>query len=227
MAPAGYQHADDLPQVVSVFPLDGALLLPRSQLPLNIFEPRYLNMIDDAMSGDRLLAMVQTRGGGDAERPRLAAVGCVGRLTSFAETGDGRYLITLTGVCRFRVGAELPGPSPYRQVRADFSPFEGDLQDVSDAEGGRPPGREPLLSALRAYLDRRGLGVDWTAAEQAPDEGLVNSLCMALPFDAPEKQALLEAEDLPARRAALTALLRIGAAASADDDEDDAGPSIQ
>ena len=221
----GYRHASDLPQVVSVFPLDGALLLPRSQLPLNIFEPRYLNMIDDAMSGDRLLAMVQTRAGGDAERPKLAAVGCVGRLTSFAETGDGRYLITLTGVCRFRLGSELPGPSPYRQVRADFAPFEADLQERDDA--GEPQGREPLLSALRAYLDRRGLGVDWTAAETAPEEGLVNSLCMALPFDAPEKQALLEAEDVPARRAALTALLRIAAAASADDDEDDAGPSMQ
>ena len=226
MAPAGYQHAGDLPQVVSVFPLDGALLLPRSQLPLNIFEPRYLNMIDDAMSGDRLIAMVQTRAGGDAERPKLAAVGCVGRLTSFAETGDGRYLITLTGVCRFRLGAELPGPSPYRQVRADFSAFAGDLQDPEGEDGDAPAGREPLLSALRAYLDRRGLGVDWTAAEAAPDEGLVNSLCMALPFDAPEKQALLEAEDLAARRAALTALLRIDAAA-ADDNEDDARPSLQ
>ncbi|MBE7217029.1 MAG: LON peptidase substrate-binding domain-containing protein, partial [Caulobacteraceae bacterium] len=106
MAPA-FRRVDDLPAVVSVFPLDGALLLPRGQLPLNIFEPRYLNMIDDAMGGDRLIAMVQTRSGGERERPALCAVGCVGRLTSFAETGDGRYLITLTGLCRFRLGPEL------------------------------------------------------------------------------------------------------------------------
>lgn len=213
---AGYQRAGDLPAVVSIFPLDGALLLPRGQLPLNIFEPRYLNMIDDAMAGDRLIGMVQTRGG-DRERPGLARVGCVGRVTSFAETGDGRYLITLTGVCRFRLTDELSAPSPYRQVRADFAPFEADLQAPED-DGADAALRAPLITALRAYLDRRGLGVDWQAAEAAPDEGLVNSLSMALPFEAAEKQALLEAEDLAARRAALTALLRIDAAAD-DDDE--------
>ena len=213
---AGYQHAEDLPAVLSIFPLDGALLLPRGQLPLNIFEPRYLNMIDDAMAGDRLIGMVQTRGG-DRERPALARVGCVGRLTSFAETGDGRYLITLTGVCRFRVLDELSAPSPYRQVRADFSAFEADLQAPHEDDGPGTALREPLITALRAYLERRGLGVDWQAAEAAPDEGLVNSLCMALPFEAAEKQALLEAEDLAARRGALIALLRIDAAADDDD----------
>ncbi len=220
----GYRHAGDLPAVVSVFPLDGALLLPRGQLPLNIFEPRYLNMIDDAMAADRLLAMVQTRAGGDRERPALAAVGCVGRLTSFAETGDGRYLITLTGLCRFRVGQELSAPSPYRQVRADFTPYEADLQPPDD-DGQPAAERTPLLEALRAYLERRDLGVDWSAAEQAPEEGLVNSLCMALPFATAGKQALLEAPDFAARRAALTTLLRIEAASS--EDEDDAGPSMQ
>lgn len=221
---AAYRHAEDLPAVVSIFPLDGALLLPRGQLPLNIFEPRYLNMIDDAMSGDRLIAMVQTRSGGDRERPALAAVGCVGRLTAFAETGDGRYLITLTGLCRFRVGPELSAPSPYRQVRADFAPYEADLQDPADAADSDAD-RTPLLEALRAYLERRGLGVDWSAAEDAPEEGLVNSLCMALPFAAAGKQALLEAPDFAARRDALTTLLRIEAAVS--DDEDDDGPSMQ
>jgi Lon protease-like protein len=108
--PGSYRRADDLPLVIPVFPLDGALLLPGGQLPLNIFEPRYLNMFDDAMSGERIIGMVQTRPGGDVERPNLAPVGCAGRVTSFAETSDGRYLVTLTGVCRFRVGDELAGP---------------------------------------------------------------------------------------------------------------------
>ena len=221
---ASYLHASDLPAVVSVFPLDGFLLLPRGQLPLNIFEPRYLNMIDDAMAGDRLIGMVQTRGGGDRERPALARVGCVGRLTSFAETGDGRYLITLTGVCRFRVGAELSAPSPYRQTRADFAPFEADLHAPDDAASDAAP-RGPLIEALRSYLDRRGLGVDWEAAEAAPEEALLNSLSMALPFKPAEKQALLEAVDLAARREVLIALLRIDAASDDDDDED--APSLQ
>src|SRR5688572_20297593 len=121
MPAAAYLKAADLPQVIPVFPLDGALLLPHGALPLNIFEPRYLNMVDDAMAGERLIGMVQTRNGGERDRPRLASVGCVGRITSFSETGDGRYLITLTGVSRFTVGAELPVHTPYRQVTADFS----------------------------------------------------------------------------------------------------------
>ena len=129
--PGSYRRADDLPLVIPVFPLDGALLLPGGQLPLNIFEPRYLNMFDDVMSGERIIGMVQTRPGGDTERPNLAPVGCAGRVTSFAETSDGRYLVTLTGVCRFRVGDELPARSPYRQVRADFTAFEDDLREAS------------------------------------------------------------------------------------------------
>src|SRR5215469_5960092 len=123
----GYVKSTDLPQVIPVFPIDGALLLPRGQLPLNIFEPRYLNMIDDAMAGDRVIGMIQTNGGQKA-RPHLATVGCAGRITSYAETSDGRYLITLTGAARFQVMTELPAPSPYRQVRADFAPFEDDLK---------------------------------------------------------------------------------------------------
>src|SRR4051794_38763321 len=121
---ASYLRAADLPQVIPVFPLDGVLLLPRGSLPLNIFEPRYLNMIDDAMAGDRIIGMVQlaSGGGGDPIRPHLGKVGCAGRITSYAETADGRYIITLTGICRFRLGAELPVHSPYRQVRADFAP---------------------------------------------------------------------------------------------------------
>ena len=211
---SGYSKLTDLPQTAPLFPLDGVLLLPRGQLPLNVFEPRYLNMIDDVMGGDRVIGIVQTVAGGERTRPALAAVGCLGRVTSFSETGDGRYLITLTGVGRFRLGPELNMPTPYRQARLDYAPYAADLDPAPDLAGSRPL----LLSALKAYLERRELGVDWTAAESAPLEALVNSLGMALPFDAPEKQALLEAEDLPERLHALVALLRIGAAAGEDDD---------
>ena len=219
---AAYRKIGDLPLVVPVFPLDGALLLPGGQLPLNIFEPRYLNMLDDAMSGERIIGMIQTRPPGpgkavDPHRPPLAPVGCAGRVTSFAETSDGRYLITLTGVCRFRAGEELPVRTPYRQVRADFSPYEADLRE--DAAGVRTAADiDRLLSALRRYLDQRGLAIDWGDAESAPSDALINSLAMALPFDPMEKQALLEAETIFERRATLTALLEIDAA-SGDDDE--------
>jgi len=214
--PGSYRRADDLPLVIPVFPLDGALLLPGGQLPLNIFEPRYLNMFDDAMSGERIIGMVQTRHGGDEERPNLAPVGCAGRVTSFAETSDGRYLVTLTGVCRFRVGDELPSRSPYRQVRADFTAFEEDLREAS-ASVAAPGEASPLLDALRRYLDHRGLAIDWTSAETAPSDALINSLAMALPFEPVEKQALLEAPTLADRRETLVALLEIDAAG--DDEE--------
>jgi Lon protease-like protein len=214
--PGSYRRADDLPLVIPVFPLDGALLLPGGQLPLNIFEPRYLNMFDDAMSGERIIGMVQTRPGGDLERPSLAPVGCAGRVTSFAETSDGRYLVTLTGVCRFRVGEELPARSPYRQVRADFAAFEEDLHEAPEnGTGGADAAL--LLGALRRYLDHRGLAIDWTSAESAPSDALINSLAMALPFEPVEKQALLEAPTLANRRETLVALLEIDAAG---DDED-------
>jgi Lon protease-like protein len=214
--PGSYRRADDLPLVIPVFPLDGALLLPGGQLPLNIFEPRYLNMFDDAMSGERIIGMVQTRPGGDVERPNLAPVGCAGRVTSFAETSDGRYLVTLTGVCRFRVGEELPARSPYRQVRADFAAFEDDLREAAPhaVTAGEA---SPLLDALRRYLDHRGLAIDWSSAEAAPSDALINSLAMALPFEPVEKQALLEAPTLVERRETLVALLEIDAAG---DDED-------
>ena len=140
MATGGYLHAGDLPQVIPVFPLDGVLLLPRGQLPLNIFEPRYLNMIDDAMAGDRLIGMVQTQNAppgetSDPARPRLAQIGCAGRITSYAETGDGRYLITLTGIQRFAIAEELAGRRGYRRVRADFSGFPTDLDLTPEASG--------------------------------------------------------------------------------------------
>jgi len=214
----GYIRAADLPQVIPAFPLSGVILLPRGQLPLNIFEPRYLNMVDDAMGGDRIIAMVQPAGE-PAQLPPLSPVGCAGRITSFSETSDGRYLITLTGVCRFRIMTEMPSQGPYRQIRADFAPFEGDLAPPPIGDTAE---RGPFLDALRAYLEARGLDIDWDMAESAPTEALVNSLAMALPFDPAEKQALLEAADLTARTRALDALMRIDAAGDGDD-----APSMQ
>lgn len=216
----GIVKAGDLPQVVPVFPLDGAILLARGQLPLNIFEPRYLNMIDDAMAGDRMIGMVQTTGG-PADNPTLAPVGCVGRITNFAETPDGRYMITLTGICRFRIIEEIPARSPYRQVRVDFQSYAADLvPPPSSAEIGRAG----LLEALRLFLEHRGLEIDWETARDAPAEALVNSLCMALPFEGAEKQALVEALDLTTRARDLTTLLSINAADSGDEDTP---PSLQ
>lgn len=221
---ASYRHASDLPQLIPVFPLDGAILMPRGQLPLNIFEPRYLNMIDDAMAGERIIGMIQTRSGGAKDNPALVAVGCAGRITSYAETSDGRYLLTLTGICRFRLVAEPSAQTPYRQVRADYAPFEGDLEtdDEAELEAGRPE----LLAALKAYLDGRGLELDWSQAQEAPMEALTNSLSMALPFETAEKQALLEAPALDERRAVLVALLQMGAAMPGGG-EDDETPSLQ
>jgi Lon protease-like protein len=187
-------------------------------LPLNIFEPRYLNMIDDAMAADRIIGLVQTRQGGERERPTLAMVGGAGRITSFAETQDGRYLITLTGLCRFRLGPELSSPTPYRQVRADFSPYRRDLEPEDDAGFDRTR----LLEALRLYLGRRNMEVDWKMALEAPVEALVNSLAMALPFTAQEKQALLEAVTVADRAETLTILLKIQAA-----DDGEPPPTLQ
>lgn len=216
----GYIRAADLPQVIPIFPLSGILLLPRGQLPLNIFEPRYLNMVDDAMAGDRIIGMIQPSGGA-IDLPGLSSVGCAGRITSFNETSDGRYLITLTGVARYRILTELPSQTPYRQVRAAFEPWEGDLTAPPAGEGRLD--REGLLDALKAYLETRGLDIDWDTAETAPPEALVNSLAMALPFDPPEKQALLEAADLDGRAEVLTALMRIGAAGDGEGE----APSMQ
>jgi len=216
MVAGPFRKAADLPEVIAVFPLDGALLLPHGHLPLNIFEPRYLNMVDDAMAGERMIGMVQTRPGGDRDRPALAMVGCLGRITSFAETSDGRYLITLTGLCRFAVKEELAQRLPYRQVRAAYAAFEDDLKPPADDDGFD---RVRFLRALKAYLERRMLDVDWEAAKSAPAEALVNSLAMALPFDPSEKQALIEARTLADRRAALVALMEIDIAGRSGEDE--------
>jgi Lon protease-like protein len=172
------------------------------------------------MAGDRIIGMIQPVAG-PRRLPSLSQIGCAGRITSYAETSDGRYLITLTGCARFRLTTELPSRLPYRQVRADFASYEGDLVPPPASEGG--PERDELVDALRAYLESRGLVIDWDTAEGAPAEALVNSLSMALPFEPPEKQALLEAATLADRAAVLTALLRIDAADGGDGD----GPLMQ
>ena len=216
----GYIKAIELPQIIPVFPLPGSILLSRGQLPLNVFEPRYLNMVDDAMAGDRIIGLIQPQTSALEPQPPLARVGCAGRITSFNETSDGRYLITLTGICRFRVTGELQVKTPYRQVRADFAPFEADLRAP---DPGAEFDRHGFLDALRPYLEHRGLNVDWDTAEAAPQEALINSLSMALPFEPAEKQALLEAHGLMDRAQALMALLRIDAADGGDGD----APSMQ
>jgi len=210
-----YLRTADLPQVIPVFPLDGAILLPGGELPLRIFEPRYLNMIDDAMAENRVIGMIQTKLGGDIARPRLADVGCVGRITSYAETSEGTYLVTLTGVCRFRPMEELQIKSPYRQVRARYDAFDEDLD--RDAPEPADADRQRFASALKRYLNRRELDIDWESVSDAPVEALVTSLAMGLPFHPAEKQALLEAADLHQRFEALVALLEIDAM-DADDE---------
>ena len=203
-APA-YRRVSDLPEIIPVFPLSGALLLPRWQLPLNIFEPRYLNMLDDAMSGERMIGMVQTVGG-DRAHPDIAQIGCAGRITSFSETSDGRYLITLSGIARFRIAEELQVKTPYRQVRADWVDYADDLfePDVTAL-----PSRESLVQTLRNYIERNSMSADWSAVEDAPIETLVNALCAGCPFPSMEKQALLEAATLKDRCETLIALLEM------------------
>jgi Lon protease-like protein len=210
---AHYRKTADLPDTLPIFPLPGALVFPRWELPLNIFEPRYLNMIDDAMRGHRLIGMIQSLGGGTRERPDIARVGCAGRLTSYSETDDGRYLITLTGICRFAVKEELAVTTPYRQVRPDWESYAADL--FAAPETGLPD-RANLIRAFRAFASVQGLQADWSAVEEAPMETLVNALSAGCPFTAPEKQALLEAPTLAGRAETLIALLEIGGSGGAD-----------
>jgi len=200
-----YHKTTDLPATLAIFPLPGAMLFPHWELPLNIFEPRYLNMIDDAMRGDRMIGMVQTLGG-PRVRPDIAQVGCAGRITRYSETDDGRYLITLSGICRFRVAREQAVTTPYRKVTPDWAVFAADLQPAS--ESGLPP-RTRLVSALRTYIAALGLDADWSAVEDAPMETLVHALAAGCPFEAAEKQALLEAPSLADRARTLITLLEI------------------
>ena len=217
---AHYRRKRDLPSVLPVFPLPAVLLLPGTRLPLNIFEPRYLEMLDDAIAGTRLIGMIQPSLDGSADDsgvPALCDVGCIGRVTSFAETGDGRYLISLQGVCRFRVAHELSVKTPFRQCQ--IVPFLADL----DEELGEDVDRPALLKALRAYLKANELEADWEGISRADNAMLVNALSMMAPFGPAEKQALLEAADLKARAETLIAITEMAMVRS----NDDSGSSLQ
>lgn len=203
---ATYRTPADLPEAVPLFPLAGALLLPRGQLPLNIFEPRYIAMVDAALAGRRVIGMVQPRldvRPFASEEPALCTVGCAGRITSFSETGDGRYLITLTGIARFRTVGDVGPGRPYRSATIDARDFASDF--VARAGEGEVD-RVSLLAAFRAYLDANNLQADWDSVSSASTEALVNALSMMSPFGPPEKQALLEAPDLKTRAATLVAI---------------------
>jgi uncharacterized protein len=196
-------NSADLPEILPLFPLSGAVLLPRARLPLHIFEPRYLAMIEDCLKSERrLIGMIQPRGDGNA--PPLAHVGCAGRLSSFSELEDGRYMVTLTGIARFALIAEVPGFVPYRRARIDFSPF---IADLDPPEPDPDFNRRVFLKDLARYLQAHKMGTDWSNLKDADDEMLVNVLSMLCPFDPEEKQALLEAVTLPARRKSLETLI--------------------
>ena len=207
---AVYKGPEDLPAVIAVFPLPGALLLPRGQMPLNIFEPRYLAMIDDAMrSGTRIIGMIQpdaVHPGPDPNKPQLFRVGCVGRITQLAESGDGRYLVQLTGVARFGVEEELAVGTPYRQYRVTYRPF---ADDFVARKGEEDVDRTALLRTLADFLKANNLKADWGGIENAPNEALVNALAMMSPYGSAEKQALLEAPDLKTRAEILVAVTEI------------------
>ncbi len=213
-----YENVREIPDCVPVFPLSGALLLPRSHLPLNIFEPRYLAMIDEALATHRVIGMVQPRFDGpeasDPDAPPLCEVGSLGRIISFQESGDGRYLIQLAGICRFKVLEEVDEGDLFRRVRISAEDFAADL----DTETGEEDvDRNALIEAFQSYLDANDLEADWKSVRSASNEALVNTLAMMSPYGPAEKQALLEAPDLRARAATLVAITEIELARQSGD----------
>ena len=206
-----YRGPADLPQRIPVFPLCRAILLPRATLPLNIFEPRYLQMVDDVMSTSRVLGMVQPAGSGEEEEQEspasrtapLRRIGCAGRITSYQELDDGRFLVSLSGIVRFEVIEEVELAKPYRICTVSYERFLGDF---TPGAGEGEVDREALLGALKAFLQARGLKADWAAVGKTPTEALVNSLAMVSPYGSEEKQALIEAPDLKTRAEMLVAL---------------------
>ncbi len=205
---AAVHGPDNLPDIIPVFPLPGALLLPHGRLPLNLFEPRYLNLIEDALGQGRMMGMVQpVRAGPDpvSDTAELYQTGCLGRITSFAETDDGRFLITLAGVSRFRIAGELESVRGYRRVAARYDAFARDLQK----DAGATADRRRLLEAVRAYFRLRAIDADWAAIKEAPDGALVTSLAMTCPFEPREKQALLECPGLIEQGELLTTLMEM------------------
>jgi Lon protease-like protein len=207
-----FAHIEDLPDILPVFPLSGVLLLPRGRLPLNIFERRYVAMFDDALASQRLIGMIQPNDGEPQDTgPALFPVGCAGRITSFSETEDGRYLVTLDGVARFRVVRELPLHRGYRRVAADWSSYHGDLIEEPCAID-----RPRLTDLLQAYFRQQGLSANWEAIGATPDEKLLTSLAMICPFEPREKQALLEAGCLSDRARLMMTMIEIAVAGNVD-----------
>jgi Lon protease-like protein len=218
---AHYRLAKDLPSTIPIFPLEGALLLPGGRMPLNIFEPRYLQMVDEAVAGSRLIGVIQPSLDGalrDDGEPELCNVGCAGRIIAFSETGDGRYLISLQGVCRFRIGHELTVKTPFRQAKP--APF---LADLDDDPAANEIDRPALLRAFRAYLQANDLEADWESVSRAENAMLVNALSMMAPYGPAEKQALLEAADLKTRAETLIAITEMALAR----ENEDFGSSLQ
>lgn len=223
-----YLRAEDISQLVPVFPLTGALLLPGGQMPLNIFEPRYLAMVNDALCTDRLIGMVQPRiecgrpeeavETADANLPTLCDLGCLGRITAFQECGDGRYLINLSGICRYRIVREVETCNGYR--KCEIAIFAAELADIPD---GAEVDRDALLRTFRKYLKANDLEADWDSIRDASNETLVTALCMMSPYGPAEKQALLEADDLKTRADTLIAITEIALARNSGDN----GTSIQ
>ncbi|MGR3467642.1 MAG: LON peptidase substrate-binding domain-containing protein [Shimia sp.] len=204
----------DLPGTIPIFPLPGALLLPRARLPLHIFEPRYLQMLEDTLkTPHRLIGMVQPFEGPDGER--LHSIGCGGRISAFSETEDGRYMITLGGISRFRVQQEVSGFTPYRRAEVDWSGFERDVGKVEEDPGFE---RERFFTILRRYFEAHSLETDWESLKEAEEELLINSLSMLCPFEPEDKQALLEAPSLATRRETLVTLIEFALRGGADEE---------
>jgi uncharacterized protein len=195
--------ADELPTVVPVFAISGAILLPGGTMPLVAFEPRYLSLVDHALGAGRLFGLVQPRVEGDGSE--LFDVGCLARITAFGETGDGRYLITVAGICRFRVTAEIEGQEGYRRAEVDYKPFRADLDSAADTA---PVDRRPLIAIMRSYLGGMGMAADLAALEKSSDAELAIRLSMACPFSPAEKQALLEAPNHAERCRLMTAMIQ-------------------
>ncbi len=216
----GMLTATDLPETIALFPLPGALLLPRAKLPLHIFEPRYLQMIEDCMATrHRLIGMIQPRPTPGGAGERLHAIGCAGRLTAFSETEDGRYMITLTGISRFRVRAERTETAmPYRQAQVDWSDFGPDL---GHAERDPALDRDGFMALLTRYFEAMALSTEWDSLKEAEDELLINALAMLCPFPPEERQALLEAPSLTTRRETLVTLMEFAMRGARGGDSND------
>ena len=206
-----YQTIAELPDVLPVFPLAGRLLLPRAELPLNIFEPRYLSLFNDMISGHRMVGMIQPQTGDQQDQPALNRIGCAGRITSLAETNDGRLLVALTGICRFEITNELAVTTAYRQCSVTYDGFAADLVAENQA---RFVNRDALISAFRQYLEANNMSANWDEVSKVSTENLVNTLSQMAPYPALEKQALLEAPDLKSRADMLIALTELALAKS-------------